>query len=108
MWHSVVQALIVAQHRNTVPVTPVAPGPGQYGVDVTSRPIGHSAVSSHRPAEIAGVVDALMGRDVLSGRLVEVEATGCCRADFERGGELSSRPRLYVWGLGRDGESVPR
>ena len=89
-------------------VTPAARGPGQYGVDVTSRPVGHSAVSSRRPAEIAGVVDALMGRDALSERLVEAEATDYCRAGFERDGESTSRPRLYAWGLGRDKKSVPR
>ena len=89
------------------PVTPAAPGPGQYGVDVTSCPIDHSTVSSHCPAEIAKVVDALMERDALSGRLVEAEATGCCRAGFERDREPSSRPRLYARGLGWDGESVP-
>ena len=60
------------------PVTPTPSYPGRYGVDVTSRPIGHSAVSSHRPAEIAGVVDALMGHDTLLGRLVEAGATGYC------------------------------
>jgi len=64
-------------------------------------------VSSHRPAKIAEVVDALMGRDALSGRLVEAEAMGCCRAGFERDGESTSRPRLYARGLGRDGKSVP-
>ena len=88
-------------------VTLAALGPGQYGVDVTSCPVGHSTVSSHHPAEIAEVVDALMGRDALSGRLVEAEATGCCRAGFERDGESTSRPRLYARGLRRDGESIP-
>ena len=90
------------------PVTPAAPGPGQYGIDVTSCPVGHSTVSSRRPAEIAGVVDALMGRDALSGSPVEAEAMGYCRAGLERYGESLSRSRLYARGLGRDGESVPR
>jgi hypothetical protein len=65
-------------------------------------------VSSHRPDDIAGVVGALMGRDALSGRPVEAEAMGYCRANLERYGESTSRPRLYARGLGRDGESVPR
>ena len=55
---------------------PVIPAMPQYGVDATPRPIVHSVVSSHRPAEIAGVVDALIGRDMLSGRLVKAGATG--------------------------------
>ena len=75
---------------------------------MTSRLIGRSAVLSRRPADIVGVVGTLMGCDALSGRLVEVEATGCCRAGFKRDRESTSRPRLYVQGLGRDGESVPR
>ena len=79
-----------------------------YGADATSHPIGHSTVSSRRLAEIAGVVDALMGRDALSGRLVEAGAMGYCRAGLERYGESLSRSRLYARGLGRDEESVPR
>ena len=85
-----------------------APCPGRYGVDATPCPVGHSAVSSRRPAEIAGVVDALMGRDALSGSMVKAEATGYCRVGLERYGESLSRSRLYAWGLGRDGELVPR
>ena len=79
-----------------------------YGADATSRPVGHSAVSSRRPAEITGVVDTLMGRDALSGSLVEAEVMGYCRASLERYGELSSRSRLYARGLRRDRELVPR
>ncbi|XP_066320270.1 uncharacterized protein [Miscanthus floridulus] len=48
-----------------------------------------------------------MGRDALSERLVEAEATDYCQAGFERDGESTSRPRLYAWGLGRDEKSVP-
>ena len=59
------------------PVIPAVPCLNRYGADATSCPVGHSAVSSHRPAEIAGVVDVLMGHDMLSGRPVEAEATGC-------------------------------
>ena len=58
-----------------------------YGADATLRPIGHSAVSSHRPAEIAGVVDVLMGHDVLSGRSVEAGAMGYGQAGLEQYGE---------------------
>ena len=57
-------------------VIPVMPCPSWYGIDATPCPVGHSVVSSHRPAKIAGVVDALIGRDMLSGRLVEMGATG--------------------------------
>ena len=48
------------------PVTPAVPCLSWYGANVTSCPVGHSVVSSRRPAEIAGVVDALIGRDMLS------------------------------------------
>ena len=89
------------------PVTPTLSYPGWYGVDVTSHLVGRSAVSSRRPADIAGVVGVLMGRDAWSGGLVEAEATGYCRAGLERYEESTSRPRLYTWGLGRDGELVP-
>ena len=82
------------------------PGPGQYGVDVTSRLVDRSAVSSRRPADIAGVVSALMEHDALSGILAEAEATGRCRAGFERDGESTSHPRLYARGLGQIGESA--
>ena len=57
-------------------VIPAAPCLSRYGVDATPCPVGHSVVSSHHLAEIAGVVDALIGRDMLSGRLVEMGATG--------------------------------
>ena len=89
-------------------VTPTPSCLGRYGIDATSRLVGRSAVSSRRPADIAGVVGALMGRDARSGRLVEAEATGCCRAGLERYDESTSRPRLHARGLGRDGELVPR
>ena len=89
------------------PVTPTPSCSGRYGVDVTSRPVDHSTVSSHHPAKIAGVVDTLMGCDALSGRLVEAGATGYCRAGLERYGESLSRSRLYAWGLGRDEDWAP-
>ena len=64
--------------RTQWPVISAAPCPSWYGVDVTPCPVGHSVVSSRRPTEIAGVVDALMGRDALSGSPVEAEATDYC------------------------------
>jgi len=62
--------------RTQWPVIPAAPCLSRYGVDATPCPVGHSVVSSRHPAEIAGVVDALIGHDMLSGRLVEAGATG--------------------------------
>ena len=76
------------------------PYPNWYGVDATPCPVGHSVVSIHRPAEIAGVVDALMGRDALLGRLVEAGTVGHYQASLERYGESLSRSRLYARGLG--------
>ena len=93
--------------RTQWPVIPAAPCPSRYGVDATSCPVGHSAVSSRRPTEIAGVVDALMGRDALSRGLVEAGATGYCRAGLERYGESLSRSRLYTRGLERDEDWAP-
>ena len=61
--------------RTQWPIIPAALYPNRYGVDATSGPVGHSVVSSRRPAEIAGVVEVLMGHDVLSGGSVEVGAT---------------------------------
>ena len=62
--------------RTQWPVIPAVPCLSWYGIDATSCPISHSVVSSRRLAEIAGVVDALMRHDMLSGRLVEAGATG--------------------------------
>ena len=62
--------------RIQLSVIPAVPCLSRYGTDATSCPVGLFAVSSHRPAEIAGVVDALMGHDVLSGRPAEAGATG--------------------------------
>ena len=93
--------------RTPWPVIPAVPCPGRYGADAASSPVGHSVALSHRPAEIAGVVGALMGHDALSGNSVEAEVMGYCRAGLERYGELLSRSRLYARGLGRDRELVP-
>ena len=73
--------------RTQWPVIPAVPCPSRYGADATLGPVGHSAVSSHRPAEIAGVVGVLMGHDVLSGRPAEAGATGYGRTGLERYGE---------------------
>ena len=56
------------------PVILAVPCLSRYGADATSCPVGHSVVSSRRPAEIAGVVDALMERDLLSERPAEAGA----------------------------------
>ena len=73
------QCSVGADHGHSVrtqwPVIPAVPCPSRYGADATSGPVGHSVASSHRPAEIAGVVEVLMRHDVLSGRPAEAEAT---------------------------------
>ena len=45
--------------------------PGRYGADATSGRVGHPVALSHRPAEIAGVVEALMRHDELLGGSAE-------------------------------------
>ena len=45
-----------AQCRAQRPVTPAPSRLGRHGVDVTSCLVGRSAVSSHRPTDVAGVV----------------------------------------------------
>ena len=97
------------QYRAQWLVTPVQSCLGRHGFDVTG-------VQSAMP--LCGAVvqlisreqsNAPIGRDVLSRKLVEAEATGLfCRAGLERGGESVSRSRLYARGRGRDGELVPR
>ena len=62
--------------RTQWPVIPVVPCPGRYGADATSGRVGHFVVLSRRPAEIAGVVEALMGHDMLSGGSVEAGGDG--------------------------------
>ena len=73
------QCSVGADHGHSVrtqwPVIPAVPCPSRYGVDATSGPVGHSVASSHRPAEIAGVVEVLIRHDVLSGRPAEAGAT---------------------------------
>ena len=48
-----------------------------------SRLIGHSAISSRHSADVAGVLNALVGRDVLSEKSDKAEVTGL----------MPSRPR---------------
>jgi hypothetical protein len=60
--------------RTQWPVIPAVPCPSWYGVDATSGLVDHSVVSSHRPTKIVGVVEVLMGHDVLSGGSVEARA----------------------------------
>ena len=48
----------------------------RYGADATLGRVGHSVALSRRPAEIAGVVEALMGHDTLSGGSVEAGGDG--------------------------------
>ena len=62
--------------RTQWPVIPAVPCPGRYGADATSGRVDHSVASSHRPAEIAGVVEVLMRRDALSGGSTEAGGDG--------------------------------
>ena len=55
---------------------PVVPCPGRYGADATSGRVGHPVALSHRPAEIAGVVEALMRHDELLGGSAEAGGDG--------------------------------
>ena len=62
--------------RTQWPVTPAVPCPGRYGADVTLGRVGHSVALSRHPAEIAGVVEALMRHDALSRGSVEAGGDG--------------------------------
>ena len=62
--------------RTQWPVIPAVPCPSRYGADATLGRVGHSVALSRRPAEIAGVVEALMGHDTLSGGSVEAGGDG--------------------------------
>ena len=52
------------------------PCPGRYGADATSGHVGRPVALSHRPAGIAGVVEALMRHDTLSGGSAEAGGEG--------------------------------
>ena len=62
--------------RTQWPVIPVVPCPGRYGADATSGRVSHPVALSHRPAEIAGVVEALMRHDELLGGSAEAGGDG--------------------------------
>ena len=62
--------------RTQWPVIPAVLCPSRYDADATSGPVGHSVASSHRPAEIAGVVEVLMRHDALSGGSAEAGGDG--------------------------------
>ena len=62
--------------RTQWPVIPAIPCPSRYGADATLGHVGHSVALSRHPAEIAGVVEALMGHDTLSGGSVEAGGDG--------------------------------
>ena len=100
--------------RTQWPVIPAVPCPSRYGADATSGPVGHSTMSRHHPAEIVGVVDVLMGLDVLSGGSVEAGGVGLCtnrpraiRRMRPRARRRSdSLPRPSARGLARGGDCV--
>ena len=93
-------------HSATIqwPVIPAVPCLSWYGADATSRPIGHSAVSSRHPAEIAGVVDALMGHDVLSRRSVEAGGDGLWTSQPRAIRRIRPRARRRLGSLSRSEE----
>ena len=101
--------------RTQWPVIPALPYPSQYGADATSGRVGHSAVSSHRSAEIVGVVDVLMGHDMLSGGSVEAGGDGIWtnrpraiwRMRPRARWRSDSLPRPSARGLARYGECTP-
>ena len=91
------------------------PCPGRYGADVTLGRVGHSVALSRRPAEIAGVVEALMGHDTLSGGSVKAGGDGL-RATRPRATRRlrprarrrsGSLPRPCARRLARYGECTP-
>ena len=98
--------------RTQWPVIPAVPCPGRYGADATSGRVGHSMALSRRPAEIAGVVEALMRHDALSGGSAEAGGDGpwtsrprATRRMRPRARRRSgSLPRPRARGLARYGE----
>ena len=121
------QCSVGADHGHNVrtqwPVIPAMPCPSRYGADATSGPIGHSVASSHRPPEIAGVIEVLMRHDALSGGSVEAggdglrmnqpQATRRMRPRARRRMRPRARrrsdslPRHAARGLARYGERTP-
>ena len=101
--------------RTQWPVIPAVPCPSRYGADATLGRVGHSVALSRRPAEIAGVVEALMGHDTLSGGSVEAGGDGLRatrpRATRRLGPRARRRsgslPRPRARRLARYGECTP-
>ena len=102
--------------RTQWPVIPAVPCPGRYGADATSGHVGRPVALSHRAAEIAGVVEALMRHDTLSGgsaeaggdgpRMSRPRATWRMRPRARR--RSGSLPRPRAEGLARYGERTSR
>ena len=105
------QCSMGADHGHSVrtqwPVIPAVPCPSRYGADATSGPVGHSVALSHRPAEIAGVVEALMRHDALSGGSVEAGGDGTRRLRPRARRRSGSLPRPCARRLTRYGECTP-
>ena len=89
--------------------------PGRYGADATSGRVGHPVALSHRPAEIAGVVEALMRHDELLGGSAEAGGDGPRTSRPRATRRMRPRairrmrplPRPSLDSLGRDGDGVP-
>ena len=103
------------QRYDTVAGNPRHTLSSRYGADATLGRIGHSVALSRRPAEIAGVVEALMGHDTLFGRSVEAGGDGL-RATRPRATRRmrprarrrsGSLPRPCARRLARYGECTP-
>ena len=101
--------------RTQWPVIPVVPCPGRYGADATSGRVSHPVALSHRPAEIAGVVEALMRHDELLGGSAETGGDGPWTSRPRATRRMRPRairrmrplPRPSLDSLGRDGDGVP-
>ena len=89
--------------------------PGRYGADATSGRVGHPVALSHRPTEIAGVVEALMRHDELLGGSAETGGDGPWTSRPRATRRMRPRairrmrplPRPSLDSLGRDGDGVP-
>ena len=106
--------------------------PGRYGADATSGRVGHPVALSHRPAEIAGVVEALMRHDELLGGSAEAGGDGPrtsrpratrrmrprarrrsgslprpCARRLARYEECTPRPRPALESLEQEGDGAP-
>ena len=97
--------------------------PGRYGADAISGRVGHPVALSHRPAEIAGVVEALMRHDKLLGGSAEAGGDGPWMSWPRATRRMRPRairrvrprairrvrplPRPSLDSLGRDGDGIP-